>query len=296
MAGLNFQTQTIINSNFDPDSNATLFDAGSGVLNIKRDFHFYADKEGVGKVKAIRKRAGYEAEMCKATIDFSKFLDKIQDTANNTYCRLDLYVGLEGNMELLYASPSQVLPGIPFWIEFTVKPSDTAITVAKNVASAIKTNHVFQRDKDLVVVTDPGDGTLVLTGATEYQRFKKMSVSKAVDEYADAVVTLGEDGITLNTIGKNSFGTYSQIVKDLRLPTINTAYPLRKVEAPIIGAVYNEYILEYVGPANNGGFQFVGQEGETNTTHVFWVKNDAALITEWETALGTVGTITDVDA
>ena len=31
----------------------------------------------------------------------------------------------------------------------------------------------------------------------------------------------------------------------------------------------------------------------SHTTHVFWVKNDSALISAWETALGTV---VDVDA
>lgn len=80
--GLNFQTQTIINSNLDPDSsklngkgtdNTYLFKSGKtnidGVevdaLKIKRDFVFVKDC-----VKAIRKRAGYNAVMCKATIDF----------------------------------------------------------------------------------------------------------------------------------------------------------------------------------------------------------------------------------
>lgn len=36
----------------------------------------------------------------------------------------------------------------------------------------------------------------------------------------------------------------------------------------------------------------------SHTTHVFWVKNDSALISAWETALGTIGTIgtvADVD-
>jgi hypothetical protein len=34
----------------------------------------------------------------------------------------------------------------------------------------------------------------------------------------------------------------------------------------------------------------------SHTVHVFWVKNDADLISAWETALGTVGTVVDVDA
>ena len=48
MAGLNFQTQTIINSNLDPDSgkDVKLFKAADGVLRIKRDFNFYKNKDG----------------------------------------------------------------------------------------------------------------------------------------------------------------------------------------------------------------------------------------------------------
>ena len=59
MAGLNFQTQTIINSNLDPDSgkDVKLFKAADGVLRIKRDSNFYKNKDGYGKVCAIRKRA-----------------------------------------------------------------------------------------------------------------------------------------------------------------------------------------------------------------------------------------------
>lgn len=305
MAGLNFQTQTIINSNLDPNSNnAVLFSADEDkkVLNIKRDFHFYADKAGVGKVCAIRKRAGYEAKMCQATIDFSKFISEIKPSAGKTYCRLDLYLGIEGNHSLIYAiqSPNEVLKGIPFWIEFTVKSTDTAKTIAENVAKAIKSNHIFQCDKDLINVDNSQDGKLVLTGATEYQRFKKIEISKfaATDDYADTVVVLGDEGIALNERGANSFGTFSQIVKDLRPLTAANYQPyhIRQVETPEIGAIYNQYIIEYVGPAVNDGFQFVGQRGETNTVHVFWVKQDVDLIGDWEDALSVIGDIEDVDA
>nr|DAV60136.1 MAG TPA: hypothetical protein [Caudoviricetes sp.] len=37
----------------------------------------------------------------------------------------------------------------------------------------------------------------------------------------------------------------------------------------------------------------------SHTVHVFWVKNDADLISDWEAVLstvGTVGTVVDVDA
>lgn len=315
--GLNFQTQTIINSNLDPDSsklngkgtdNTYLFKSGKtnidGVevdaLKIKRDFVFVKDC-----VKAIRKRAGYNAVMCKATIDFadSALLAALKAGGAKTYCRLDIYLGVEGAEPYIYSTP-WVQKGMPFWIEFTVKEADKAATIAKNVADMLKKNHVFLCDKDLINVSVSGS-KLILEGATEYQRFRKIEISTfdAYDDYADKVAELdptktAATDIKLDERGKNSFGTYSQIIKDLRLPTAaNYQWThIRQMETPIVGAIYNQYIVEYEAPATNDGLHAVGQRMTSHTVHVFWVKNDSDLISAWETALGTVGTVVDVDA
>ncbi len=315
--GLNFQTQTIINSNLDPDSsklngkgtdNTYLFKSGKtnidGVevdaLKIKRDFVFVKDC-----VKAIRKRAGYNAVMCKATIDFanSALLVALKAGGAKTYCRLDIYLGVEGAEPYIYSTP-WVQKGMPFWIEFTVKEADEAATIAKNVADMLKKNHVFLCDKDLINVSVSGS-KLILEGATEYQRFRKIEISTfdAYDDYADKVAELdptktAATDIKLDERGKNSFGTYSQIIKDLRLPTAaNYQWThIRQVETPIVGAIYNQYIVEYEAPATNDGLHAVGQRMTSHTVHVFWVKNDSDLISAWETALSTVGTVVDVDA
>lgn len=315
--GLNFQTQTIINSNLDPDSsklngkgtdNTYLFKSGKtnidGVevdaLKIKRDFVFVKDC-----VKAIRKRAGYNAVMCKATIDFadSALLAALKAGGAKTYCRLDIYLGVEGAEPYIYSTP-WVQKGMPFWIEFTVKEADETATIAKNVADMLKKNHVFLCDKDLINVSVSGS-KLILEGATEYQRFRKIEISTfdAYDDYADKVAELdptktAATDIKLDERGKNSFGTYSQIIKDLRLPTAaNYQWThIRQMETPIVGAIYNQYIVEYEAPATNDGLHAVGQRMTSHTVHVFWVKNDSDLISAWETALGTVGTVVDVDA
>lgn len=300
MAGLNFQTQTIINSNLDPDSGkgVKLFEAANGVLRIKRDFNFYKDKEGYGKVCAIRKRAGYDAVLCKAEVDFAKLESTLIPTSGVTYARFDIYLGVEGAEPFIYSTP-WVQKGMPFWVEFTVKAGDTTTKIAENVAKLIKTNHIFLQDKDLINLTV--DGTkLVLEGATEYQRFRNIEINKfsMKDDYSEKVAELGDANIKLVERGKNAFGTYSQITKDLRLPTAANwqPYHIRKVETPIVGAIYNQYIIEYVAPATNEGLGAVGQKLESTTTHVFWVKNDESLITEWQTALGELGTIEDADA
>ena len=289
MAGLNFQTQTIINSNLDPDSGkgVKLFEAANGVLRIKRDFNFYKDKEGYGKVCAIRKRAGYDATLCKATVDFTNLASKLASAEGVTYARFDIYLGVEGAEPFIYSTP-WVQKGMPFWVEFTVKNEDTAADIANNVAKLIKTNHIFLQDKDLINLTVQGN-TLILEGATEYQRFRNIEINKFTmkDDYSEKVAELGDGNITLNERGENAFGTYSQITKDLRLPTAANwqPYHIRKVETPIVGAIYNQYIIEYVAPATNEGLGAVGQRLESTTTHVFWVKNDESLINEWEAAL-----------
>lgn len=314
--GLNFQTQTIINSNLDPDSsklngkgtdNTYLFKSGKtnidGVevdaLKIKRDFVFVKDC-----VKAIRKRVGYDAVMCRAIINFANpdLLAALKAGGAKTYCRLDIYLGVEGAEPYIYSTPL-VQKGMPFWIEFTVKKDDEAVTIAKNVADMLKKNHVFLCDKDLINVS-VSDGQLTLEGATEYQRFRKIEISTfdAYDDYADKVAELGSTetdviDIKLEKKGKNSFGTYSQIIKDLRLPTAaNYQWThIRQMETPIVGAIYNQYIVEYEAPATNDGLHAVGQRMTSHTVHVFWVKNDSNLISAWEAALGTVGTVVDVD-
>ena len=188
---------------------------------------------------------------------------------------------------------------MPFWVEFTVNKSNKD-KIAETVADMIKKNHLFLVDKDLLYVEAEGN-KLTLTGATEYQRFRNVEVRTfaITDDYAELVGEMSEEApIKLEERGKNAFVTYSQIVKDLRLPTAANYHwtHIRQVETPIVGAIYNQYIIEYCAPSTNEGLGAVGARLESHTTHVFWVKNDEALIGEWEAALSAVGTIEDVDA
>ena len=309
MAGLNFQTQTIINSNLDPDSGkgVVLFESKrenvdgveKDIVRVKRDFLFVKDN-----VDCIRRRKGYEAELCKATIDFTKLTSVVPTDHAVNYLRLDIYIGIEGAEPYIYSTP-WYHKGKPFWVEFIVKKGDKAKDIADRLEKTIKSNHIFQVDKDLIKVTNNGAGKLTLEGATEYQRFRKVTLNifEADADYADLVTELNpnkvvaSDAIALVTKGKNAFGTYSQIVKDLRLPTAANYQWLatRKVEIPIVGAVYNQYIIEYHAPANSHPLSVVGGRLDSHTTHVFWVKNDTELVTAWENALKTLGDIIDSD-
>ena len=294
--GLNFQTCTIINSKFDVDSNnKVLFEGvktkvdGKEVdaLKVKRDFLFIKDN-----VKSIRMRAGYPAMACKATIDFAELMSEIKPAKGNNSCRLDVYVKWEGQEPFYGANQMHIQKGIPFWVEFTVKASDNASALAEKIAKQIKKDHLFLIDKDILEVSVEGS-KLILEGSAEFQRLEEVKISQfqLTDDYAEKVSELGGVGITLNEKGYNSFGTYSQIIKDLRLPTAaNYQWThIRQAETPVVGGVYNQYIIEYCAPATNEGTQFVGHRGLSHTTHVFWVKNDTDLIAAWESALNAAG-------
>lgn len=290
--GLNFQTQTIINYNVDPDSGKTLFEGvdsykvdgkAKAALKIKRDFILVKDN-----VLAIRKAEGKEAVKCSAEINFAGLLNTLKpEKGSKNYCRFDVYLGVEGAEPYIYSTP-WVQKGIPFWVEFTVSDTATAKSIADDLESLIKKNNVFQQGKDLIKITNNGSGVLTLTGTDEFQRFKKIEISLYDDteDYAEKVAEITASGpIKVTARGKNSFGTYSQIIKDLRLPTAaNTQWThIRQAETPIVGAIYDQYIVEYAAPATNDGLQCVGQRMNSHTTHVFWVKHDLQSV--WETAL-----------
>lgn len=281
--GLNFQTCTIINTNQDPDSGngVVLFEnqttkvdgVEKEIVKIKRDFTFVKDN-----IKAVRKTAGKQAKLCKATVDFNSIIEDIKPAEGTNYCRLDIYVEYEGAEPFYGANPTQIRKGIPFWVEFSVNKNATAKTVADAVAKVIKKDQLFLIDKNIVTVT-ANEGVLTLEGTGEYLRFKTLEIKLfGLDtEYPETVASL-EDGVGITVVerGSNSFGTYSQIVKDLRLPTAaNYQWThIRQSETPIVGATYDQFIIEYQDNAVNHGYQAVGERLMSNTLHVFWVKND----------------------
>lgn len=254
--GLNFQTCTIINS-------TDRFSGTSEKLFVKNDFLFEK-----GKVKSIYKKEG--ADWTPATI-------KVTIPTESGNYRLDVFVKYDGAEPAYAANAVNTYKGVPFWVEFS---GGTA--TATSVANQIKKDSLFLINKN-ILTTAADKQELTLTAATEYVRFSDVKIVKIEDDGSETVTSTftpepGDEGT-------NGFGTYSHIVKDLRLPTAtNTGWTaLRQDEAPVVGALYNQYIIEYCAPAINEGTMFVGHRGMNWTTHVFWVNKDIA--GTWETAL-----------
>lgn len=249
--GLNFYTTTIINSNKFNGKDRIVADTNKLVIKPGMTF----EKDNIQKVSY---KEGYEGKMASVTLDLS-------GVDANTYYRLDIYVKVQGAEPYIYATP-WIQKGRPFWIEF--KGSQVS-----KLESIISKEHLFQVGDDQITAK-VSSNKLTLTATSDYLRFAKVELVKLNEDGDDTEVV----AITKSdeVVGKNAFGSYSQIIKDVQLPTAeNTRWlHLRQDETPVVGAIYDQFIIEYAAPANNRPLGAVGCEVTSHTTHVFWIKHD----------------------
>ena len=240
-------------------------------------------------VESIRKAVGHPMELCKATIDMSKVKTAIGEAK---VARLYIYVGLEGSEESIYAN-DWYRKGMPLSVSFA---NATASEMAKAIEDTIKKFNVFTKVKKVLDVKADGNN-LIIEGTHEHQRLMKIAILIGDGEIVGEEIPVIEfeknrkdsDAITINNVGVNGFGTYSQLLKDLRLPTAaHTGWnSVQKDEMPIVGATYTQYIIKYYAPSMaNPSFTAIGNRSMSETTHVFWVKSD--LVTAWETAIASI--------
>jgi hypothetical protein len=267
------------------------------IVNPKdKDGNAITDRVRIGKhlfekrwVESIRKATGHKHELCKATIEL-----KDLDFGTASVARLYIYVGLEGSEESIYAN-DWYRKGMPLSVSFAVN-SDAA-KMAEAIADTIKTFNVFTKVKKVLDVK--ADGTkVIIEGTHEYQRLNKIAI--LVEDTSEANILHEEkvlveyernrkeakDVVKIDEVGVNGFGTYSQLLKDLRLPTAvhNNWLSVQKDEMPIVGTIYDQYIINYYAPSTaNPSFTAVGNRSMSETTHVFWVRHDLA--SAWETAI-----------
>ena len=309
----NWTTTTIINSLKDYTTGADLvkvwtkesdadasglkagFSGAYPVIKIKRDKTF--ETRYISKIyKAIANNPIF----CEMTINCEKLLALV--TTTPAHVRLSFYIALEGSEESIYANDFYQ-KGKPFSIGFEVTKADTAATIAAKIKKNAEKFGVVIYGKKVFDLIDNGNNTLTLKGTHEYQRFKMAAV--AIDDVIDEqIVDYFEDGaeaksegevFTLVQRGVNGFGTYHQLVKDLRLPTVhhNKWLQLKEDEKPVVGAKYNQYIITYCAPSMaNPGFTVIGQHNMSVTTHVFWVNQ--AVDTEFQAALTAAGLTAEV--
>lgn len=208
--------------------------------------------------------------------------------------RLKLYIRLSGSQNSYYSNDF-VFKGKPFVYEFKIASnSTTAALVAKEIKRVIDKTQAFYGDK--YIKTEVAEDKLTIHGVDEYQLFTEAKIQKLNTAANNPLTNEVFEDVTEGTITKSveGFGTYTHILKDLRLPTIEARKfeAVNQEELPVPGAKYNQYIIEYKVDRGLFGGAAVGQQVTSKTTHVFYVLD--SLATEFETALKVLGTIHEI--
>lgn len=208
--------------------------------------------------------------------------------------RLKLYMRLSGSQNSYYANDF-VFKGKPFVYEFRITSENTEdANVAEEIKRVIDKIQAFYGDKYIKVETS--GAKLTIHGVDEYQLFTEAKIQKLNTAANNPLTNEVFEDVIEGTITKSveGFGTYTHILKDLRLPTIEARKfeAVNQEELPIPGAKYNQYTVEYKVDRGLFGGAAVGQQVTSKTTHVFYVLD--SLATEFEKYLGFLGTITEI--
>lgn len=278
-----FSTTTILND-------YSRVSASTSVLKIQKLGNFNAnDVTKVFKREGVSGTASYGNLAC------------VGDTNPAADYRLLMYVKANGISTSVLAN-DMVFHGKPFAYEFSVKASSSAVT-AEEVAAAIKkvVDKEFSRFGEKVFEVTPGTGTSAgqnniavgtakIEVAGHYKFYADLTLVElqkydaTTDKYvkvAECLTDPNGDGDTTDSTLKASvapFGTYEQILKDLRLPTTeNLAYhALASDEMPLFGQIYDQYIIYVKKDRGIMGGAAVGQAVTSITAHSIWVKHGDA--------------------
>lgn len=263
-------TNTIVlNSLKDELSGLDKVKFADNVLKVLRVNDFKKDN-----IVAIYKK---EAEDAKAgSVTFAT----VPSVEGKLY-RINLYVRLSGSQNSYYSN-DMVFKGRPFVYEYT------GGTTVADIVKLIQNINQLYGDKFLKVevagsgIKFTGDNYALFTMA-KIEEFVQDSTVPSVNGGIWKEVAKGEI-----TKCVNGFGTYDQILKDLRLPTMESRRweAVNKEELPIPGTLYNQYTLDYCVERGILGTDAVGDMVKSLTHHVFFVPQ--ALATAFEAELATL--------
>lgn len=262
-------------------------DAENPILRIARDFRF-AKKNVVG----VFKRHWEDPKTFKVTFNLSTIKDKSDNAFTESVIegqgtgRIELYVRLSGSNNSYYSNDF-VFKGKPFYIEFPIYRGDDEAKLAKRIAAVAKKyqNMVYEFPM-LKVYASKEDGTkdaagtfVTIEGTDEYQVVRKAELQwyNPSAQTFDCCAYFGrfdlENYGAVVRQGNQGFGTYRQIVKDLRLPTAyNTRWTrLIQDETPVVGGHYTQYTIKMCVNRGIMGSDAVGEVTKSLTNHVFYV-------------------------
>jgi hypothetical protein len=121
-----------------------------------------------------------------------------------------------------------------------------------------------------------------LNGTAEYTSLTGLDSYEDLIDILAAAKEAGASNFQAGTIG---FGSYRQLLKNHRLPTLDATYwtALHLEERPVPGAMYNMYVIRYKSVRKDMGISAVAQEVASITTHVFYVRTD--IVSDFEAAV-----------
>lgn len=288
-----YTNTVVINSDTDELSGLVKFEGRNNQFRVKRVGRFNKDS-----VKYISKREGYKGIISTAT--FTPPTAPSEAGAEDFY-RIELFMRLSGSQASTMATAATVYKSKPIHIEFKVAHEDKASTIADNMVKAVR---FFQQNLYPYIKASKNESDkVVISGTDEYEVFNKAElqklVSATVSVYPDDQNQYKKVSEAVIANGKEGFGTYTYIMKNLRLPTLEAlrfGSPTQD-EMPVIGMLYNQYTLEYCKDRGIMGSDAVGDTVTSITHHVFFVRQDLAKA--FEAAITTAGlsleTITNED-
>lgn len=267
-----YTNTVVINSDTDELSGLVKFEGKNNQFRVKRVGRFNKDS-----VKYISKREGYKGIISTAT--FTPPTAPSEAGAEDFY-RIELFMRLSGSQASTMATAATVYKSKPIHIEFKVAHGDNVSTIADNMVKAVR---FFQQNLYPYIKASKNESNkVVISGTDEYEVFNKAElqklVSATVSVYPDDQNQYKKVSEAVIANGKEGFGTYTYIMKNLRLPTLEAlrfGSPTQD-EMPVIGMLYNQYTLEYCKDRGIMGSDAVGDTVTSITHHVFFVRQDLA--------------------
>jgi len=237
-----------------------------------------------GNVTKIFRRDGFEGTKGKvvvkcATATYNSYGNTTTEAAG--IYRILLYIKLSGSNNSYFANDF-VFKGKPLAYEYE-STTGTGADIATGLAAAITKETRRFGSKYIKATVSSDELTIEAVGPdAAYELFTQAELQKFDANYNSALIG-GEyrkvAGATVtNTPCKNPFGTYWQIMKDLRLPTADALRfgAIVADDRPALGGVYTQFIIYMCVDRGIMGGDAVGEITKSVTAHSIWVPVDAA--------------------
>jgi len=300
------------------NDNGTGVAGSKGLLSDGKRFKVSGDVLMVARMVNLDKNCIVSASKVagSAAVNEKLTLSSLADAVADGHYRLVVTISQQGRVTAL-VNDWHPLHKKQYFYEAVA--ASTALPVADFVKVADKEAAMEAPDRLIKISTTGSD--LVVEALDPYTRIDEVRIVK-VPTTSDAkvgeimtgyqdydVVVLWKKAAQADVIGATAAlvagsegaGTVAQILKNKRLLTDANLdpYGYDLDERPVPGALYDQYLVEYVTERRHIGSQVFGAIDHSLTSIVFFVRQetgDSGLTKAWEDALGAVATIDSTNA